>query len=242
MSLEVSSPRLVGVNLGKQYKDIVALDQVSFQLSPGECLGLAGHNGSGKSTLLSIVSQTLVPDHGDLQYGGQSVLGDTKFLRQHIGYIPQDVSLLEDLTVNETLSVWRTLCGAQLDGLQFAIEQMRLGDFLDKRVATLSGGMKKRVSIALALMTKPNILLMDEVDTALDPQHKKILNELIQRFLKAGGAILYCSHQKEDLLANCHRLLILKEGRVVFYDTISKMPEEIALWDSLLYLDNPEEG
>lgn len=114
---------------------------------------------------------------------------------------------------------------------------MGLKELLRKRISDLSGGMKKRVSIALALLNEPDILVMDEVNTALDQKYIQILRELIGDFTAKGGSVLYCSHQKEDFMQLCHRLLVLRCGTVIFYDETSALPVEEAQCNRLFYLE-----
>lgn len=230
---------LEAIGLTKHFRKKLALNSISFQLYQGECLGIAGHNGSGKSTLLSLISQTRTPDSGEILYRGKNVLGDRAFLRKNMGYIPQEDGLLEDLTVAETLHAWQSLGESEdHDALNEAIWRMGIGDFVHKRIGDLSGGMKKRVSIAIALLNRPNILIMDEVSNALDRQFGKALETLIADFTKQGGSVLYCSHQQEDLLQFCDRLLILQGSNAVFYDRCSALPQDRRERDRLFELEN----
>ena len=230
------------ISLSKRYGEKLALDAVSFSLQPGEVLGIAGHNGSGKSTLLSLVSQTLRPDSGRIVHEGKDILGDREFLKNHVGYIPQQDGLLEDLTVEETLRAWQSLCAAPSDAVRKDAEAwLGLSPLLRKRISALSGGMKKRVSIALALLNQPDILIMDEVAAALDRKYGQALAEFLLDFTKKGGSVLYCSHQKEELLQLCDRLLVLRNGTVIFYDGCAALPEDAAQSDGLFYLEDENE-
>ena len=220
--------------LAKSYGEKLALDHVSFEVNGGECLGIAGHNGSGKSTLLSLISQTLTPDAGDLQLSGASVFGDRRFLREEVGYVPQQDGLLPELRVEEMLRSWQALIQADDEAAyQAAVELMGLSPLLRKKIAQLSGGMKKRVSIALALLGSPRLLILDEVLSALDRNYCEGFLQYIQSFVAAGGGVLYCTHQKDEMLQICDRLLILKQGNVVFYDRIEALSAEALASDGL---------
>ena len=210
-------------SLSKKYGEKEALKQVSFRLSSGHCLGIAGHNGSGKSTLLGLVSQTIQPSAGDLRVQGHSLLGDRSFLRNYVGYVPQYDGLLEDLTVERSLRYWSSLLPRSNETTYLEVTKlMGLSSLRKKKISELSGGMKKRVSIALVLLGRPKLLIMDEAFSALDREYSEALSEFMKSFLSQGGSILLCSHQMKDLLIFSHKLLILRKGSVVFYDEVHK--------------------
>lgn len=232
---------LEAVFLCKQYGDKRALDAVSFQLKAGECLGVAGHNGSGKSTLLSLVAQTIPPDCGQLSYGGTPVLGDRNFARAHIGYVPQQESLLEDVTVEEILRAWQALCAVPDDsGLREAQSWLGLLPLFGKRISALSGGMKKRVSIAMALLNQPDILILDEVSSSLDRKYSQALRAYLKDFLQNGGSVLYCTHQKKDLTELCNRVLILQKGVLVFDQESACLLKDETLLDQWMAQEEEE--
>lgn len=224
---------LEAANITKRYKKKTVLSAVGFALRPGECLGIAGHNGSGKSTLLSIVAQTLRPDAGTLRCDGHDILGDRRFLRSMLGYVPQQDALLEDLTVLETLRFWQKTygVGGDLFAPSGACAMLGLEAMAKKRVGALSGGMKKRLSCALALLHAPQYLLLDEVLPALDRHYRSQLFSWLAAYKKGGASILYCSHEAAELMDFCDSILVLREGRVVFYDAAAAFPAEAGVLD-----------
>ena len=223
--------------LSKTYKKAAVLREVSFTLRPGECLGVAGHNGSGKSTLLSIVAQVVPPDAGQICLNGKKVLGDRAFLRSSVGYVPQQNALLGDLTVRETLEFWQRTYGLthlDLFAPDSPCTMLGLEKIAKKRVGTLSGGMQKRLSAALALLHSPRFLLMDEVLPAMDRHYRAGLYAWLARLRGAGAAILYCSHEVEELKGFCDNILVLREGQTAYYGPAAAFPTDPAVLDGLM--------
>jgi ABC-type multidrug transport system ATPase subunit len=221
----------------KQYKRQNVVEDVSFYVQPGECLGVTGHNGSGKSTLLSICAQTIQKDAGSVLYDGKSIWGARQFLRRHMGYVPQHNCLLPDLTVKETLLFFSKVHGVPQKALlsdNGAAAQMGLLPLLHKKTQTLSGGMQKRLSIALALMHGPRILLLDEILSSLDRTYRSTFHRYMLAHLKNGGSILYCSHEAEELMSFSNRILVLRTGKTIFYGDTQAMPKDAASLDKML--------
>ena len=205
---------LRAVGLTKRYGGITALAPVDLTLSEGECLGLAGANGSGKSTLMSLLAQTQRPDGGDILADGNSVLGSRAFVRRQVGYVPQRDALLEDLRVSQQLRLWQGLCGIRGRPDEEILSLLGLENLMDRRIAGLSGGMKKRVSIAMALLGRPRYLLMDEAFAGLDEEYRGALTGWLLSYVARGGALLWCSHESDELRVLCGRVVVLEQGRV----------------------------
>ena len=225
----------------KSYRGKKVVDNAGFTLSPGECLGVAGHNGSGKSTLMSIVAQVQSPDAGTIACDEVNVLGDRHFLRTQMGYVPQKNSLLPDLTVLETLRFWQRTYGLNhldLFSPDSPCSMLGLEALAKKRVGALSGGMQKRLSTALALLHAPRYLLMDEVLPALDRHYREALYAWLAHARQGGCSIFYCSHEVRELVEFCDTVLLLREGKTVFYGPSSQFPQEPAVLDEIM---NPEE-
>ena len=189
--------------ISKSYSGHSILKNVRFVLPAGQCLGIVGENGSGKSTLLRILAQIEKPDKGDVRYEGRSILGDRKFLRQKLGYVPQSNDLMEDLTVRAQLKLWQSACNISTPLPNDIMELLGIESMMHKQIRTLSGGMQRRVSIAMALMTNPEILIMDEATTGLDKDYCQKLLTWLEGYLSRGGRILWCSHHKQELDRLC---------------------------------------
>ena len=173
------------------------LEALSFQAAPGECVVLAGPNGSGKSTALSLLAGVLKPDAGSIRTEGR------------IGYVPQGTALFEDMTVADNLAFFADLAGAKLPK-EFAFG---VGRFLKKKVASLSGGTKKRVSIVCALLGDPVNLLFDEPCAGLDVQYRDELAELILRLKQEGRSVCYVGHETSEFASFYDRLVFLGNGK-----------------------------
>ena len=193
--------------ISKSYSGHSILKNVRFVLPAGQCLGIVGENGSGKSTLLRILAQIEKPDKGDVRYGGKSIQGDRKFLRQKLGYVPQGNDLMEELTVRAQLMLWQSACDMTGPLPQDIMELLGVDAMMGKHIRNLSGGMKRRVSIAMALMTNPEVLIMDEATTGLDKDYCRKLLTWLEGYMARGGRILWCSHHKQELDRLCGGVL-----------------------------------
>lgn len=201
--------------ISKSYLNRQVLAPIIFCLPAGYCLGITGENGSGKSTLLRLLAQIERPDGGDIRYQGRSVLGDRSFLRRHLGYVPQNHDLMEELTVQNHLKLWQSACGLHGPLPEDVLELLDLQPLLKRRIRHLSGGMKRRVSIATALLNKPGILIMDEATAGLDQEYTKRLLCWLEAYLKDNGRIIWCSHHKEELERLCGACLRISDGHQV---------------------------
>lgn len=204
--------------ISKSYQTHTVLHPISFQLAAGECLGIAGVNGSGKSTLLRILAQVQKPDSGTILFQGKNVSGDKQFVRSRMGYVPQDSELAEELTVAQQIDLWQAACGRRGRLPEEIVALMGLEELMPRRIAQLSGGMQRRVSIALALALQPEILIMDEATSALDDAYCSALMDWLQRYLSGGGRMVWCSHRKEELERLCDRCLTIRDGQAIRID------------------------
>lgn len=202
--------------LCKSYHGHRVLDTISFCLPAGQCIGVTGENGSGKSTLLRLLAQVERPDCGDIRFREQSVLGDRKFLRSHLGYVPQQNDLMQDMTVRSQLKLWQSACGLSGPLPEDIMELLGIGPMMGSRISTLSGGMQRRVSIAMALLNAPDILIMDEATTGLDADYSVRLLGYLENFIGRGGSLIWCSHQTQELDRLCGSRLKLSGGCRVY--------------------------
>ena len=200
----------------KRYGPRTVLAGVSFAVPPGECLGLCGPNGSGKSTLLRLLAQTETPDSGQVLWQGRPVRGDRDFLRRKLGYVPQQDALPPDATTDEVLRLWRGLCGLRGPMDTQLRQLLALDELRGLRCGALSGGMSRRVSLAMALCARPACLLLDESFAPLDADTRARLTAwLRQVYLPGGGCLVLCSHDEADLAGLCGARLRLENGRPV---------------------------
>ncbi len=187
----------------KSYHGRQVLQPVRFVLPGGYCIGITGENGAGKSTLLRILAQMERPDSGDVRYRGKSILGNREFMRKVVGYVPQRPALMEELTVAAQLKLWQSACGLSGTLPEEPLELMGVQPMLKSKIYTLSGGMKQRLSIAMALLSRPQILIMDEATTGLDREYRERLLAWLEGYLARGGRVIWCSHHKQELDRLC---------------------------------------
>lgn len=194
-----------------QYGKNVILKDVNIEITPGKRIAFTGRNGSGKSTLLQIMAGILPAATGTISYFGEDVTKNKKRFSHYCGYVPQDNPLLEDLSVMDNLCLWnggRTLQDENI------LKMNGLEELLDKKVSTLSGGMKRRLSIACAMLHMPPVMLMDEPTTALDDLYKSKVWEWMDEYQKLNGTIVMITHDKEEM-ESCDAQYIINDSTVV---------------------------
>ncbi len=198
----------------KKYRKKQVLSGVTLKAEAGECIGIAGGNGCGKTTLLSILAGTRKADSGSFRADGRELLGHPKLQAETIAYVPQENPFMEELSAKDNLSLWyrgdKEAMKRDLESGPAAM--LGVPEFLNVRVGKLSGGMKKRLSIAAALSGKEKILILDEPGAALDLACKELIRSYLQEYVKKGGVVLLASHEMEEL-SICSKLLVLKDGK-----------------------------
>lgn len=206
-------------NLTHRYGDRTALANVSLDVKPGEVFGVLGPNGGGKSTLFRVLSTMMAPTNGRAVLAGHDVEREPAAVRREVGVVFQTQSLDKALTVEENLRSQGHLHGLSgsilRERMEKAMAQLGLSDRRGDRVETLSGGLKRRVEIAKALLHKPKILLMDEASTGLDPSARRDLSQHVQKLRETEGVtILLTTHIMEEA-DRCDRLALLHQGKIV---------------------------
>ncbi len=190
------------------------LQGLSFSAERGQCIGIVGKNGCGKSTLLNILAGMRKPKDGQILYDGKDACRDRTLFRKIVGFVPQENTLFEELSVQDNLRLWymdkKTLDQELAGGI---LAELGLKPLTAKTVKKLSGGQKKRVSIACALAGHPQILILDEPGAALDLIAKEEIAAYLATYKRQGGTILITTHEEQEL-RQCDRLLVLKNGKV----------------------------
>lgn len=214
--------------LVKRYGERVAVDGVSFEVRPNETFGLLGPNGAGKTTTLMLLIGALRADAGRIRVDG--VTDPTRAdVRHRVGIAPQTLSLYERFTAEENLAFFGRLYGLSgrtlRERVAAALEQVELTDRRRDRVETYSGGMKRRLNLACALVHAPRVLLLDEPTIGVDPQSRHHLLTEIEALKRQGRTILYTTHYMEEAQRLCDRVAIMDEGRILALDTVSGLLE-----------------
>lgn len=196
----------------KKYKNKAVLKDISFEMAEGSCVGILGGNGSGKTTLLSVLAGILRADEGSFYYRGQDLLKDAASRRALVGLIPQTNPLIEELSAWDNLLLWYDKKRLKEELGNGIPALLGIDEFLKKQVSKISGGMKKRLSIACAVANKPRILLMDEPSAALDLVCQDIIHRYITEHKKAGGSVMLVTHDAAEL-SLCEKHYLLRGGR-----------------------------
>jgi ABC-2 type transport system ATP-binding protein len=205
----------------KRYKNstIPALDNFTLQVKQGEFFGLLGPNGAGKTTAISILSNLFSPDHGTVKVMGGDFKEYSTKIKKILGLVPQELALYDNLTARENLAFFGRLCGMKGKHLQNRVETSinfaGLAQRADRRVATYSGGMKRRLNLAAGLLHDPEILFLDEPTVGIDTQSRHMIHEQLLELNRAGMTILYTTHYMEEAQELCSRVGIMDGGKII---------------------------
>ena len=223
----MTQPVLEIVGVRKSYGRTVALGGVSFAVRAGELFGLLGPNGAGKTTLMSILAGLTDASAGEVRLFGKRFTAADRDARRQIGIATQDLALYPELTARENLRFFGKLYGFRDPDLATRVAEMLaavgLTDRGDHRAGTFSGGMKRRLNLAVALVHRPSLLLLDEPTTGVDPQSRNHIFEQVRAANAAGLTVIYTSHYMEEVQALCPRLAILDNGLLIACDTLSNL-------------------
>lgn len=204
--------------IGKKYGSRWAVREVSFSLSEGEILGIFGENGAGKSTLVSLLATLLTPTEGEILFRGRELSRSAAEYRSRMGYVPQEIALFQELSGYENLTFFAKAYGIPRQERQQRIRQtaelVELSEqTLGRRVSEYSGGMKRKLNIAAALMHRPELLLLDEPTANIDFRTEEQILKAIRLLAKEGTAVVYVGHQPETVEQVCETICVLKDGK-----------------------------
>ncbi len=206
-------------NLRKSYGDTAVLAGLTFELRPGECYGLLGPNGAGKTTTLRCALGLAEPDAGEIRLCGLPVPARAREARMRVGIVPQMDNLDPDFTAAENLLVYGRYFGMKerevRERIPRLLEFAGLAGRADAKINTLSGGMKRRLTLARALVNDPDVLFLDEPTTGLDPQARHLIWERLKQLLQQGKTVLLTTHFMDEAERLCHRLGIMDRGRFI---------------------------
>jgi lipooligosaccharide transport system ATP-binding protein len=205
--------------LGKSYGEVEAVRGVDFEIHRGECFGFLGPNGAGKTSTMKMIYGSVIPTGGELRVAGVEVRQDEREVKRRLGVVPQENTLDEDLTVGENLEVYGRYFGiGKKVARQRAAELLdfvQLSEKAESRVDQLSGGMKRRLLITRSLMSDPEIVVLDEPTTGLDPQARHLVWDKLRGLTAGGKTLILTTHYMEEAAQLCDRLAIMEDGRII---------------------------
>jgi ABC-2 type transport system ATP-binding protein len=212
--------------------DVTALDDVSISIDNGMIFGLLGPNGAGKSTLMNCIIGYLQPDKGKILLNGDNTREQNLRYRNHIGYVPQEIALYQELSAMQNLKIFGSFYNIQSqvlnERISSALKLVQLEDRKYDTVKNFSGGMKRRLNIAVSILHDPEIILCDEPTVGVDPQSRNAIFEMLKELNKKGKTILYTTHYMEEAERLCNKLAIIDHGKIIAEGTLSEL---VALLD-----------
>ena len=211
---------ITATNISKSYKNVKALQNISFEVKPGELFGLIGPDGAGKTTLFRILTTLLIADEGIAKVAGYDVIADYKEIRNNVGYMPGRFSLYQDLTVAENLNFFATIFGTTMEENYDLIKDIyvQIEPFKDRRAGKLSGGMKQKLALCCALIHKPKVLFLDEPTTGVDPVSRKEFWEMLKRLQQKDITILVSTPYMDEAEL-CDRVALIQDGKILEINT-----------------------
>ncbi len=232
-------PHMVKVlDLIRRYGERTALKGLNFEIAPGELFGLLGPNGAGKTTLINVLATLLKPTSGHVTIRSMDVVRQAKEIKHFIGIVPQEIALYSTLSARENLGFYGRMYGLQ--GLELRnrvdelLEMIKLSDRRNERVDKFSGGMKRRLNLAIGLVHRPTLLLLDEPMVGVDPQSRNHILENIQALKAEGMTMIYTTHYMEEAERLCDRVAIIDEGRLIALDSPQQLVEQMG--DGLIHI------
>ena len=222
---------LVAKDLRKSFGGLTAVDGVSFSIRKQEIFGLLGPNGAGKTTTIRMLSSVLSPDEGDVVIGGHSVTRESDSVRKLVGVCPQELALYPELSANDNLVFFGRMAGLSGREAKAAaaehLESVGLTERARDKVDKFSGGMKRRVNLAVSLMSRPLLLFLDEPTVGIDPQSRSHIFDTVERLRDEGMTVLYTTHYMEEADRLCNRLAIMDHGQMIRLGTPHELKAEI---------------
>ena len=232
------NPIIQAAGLDKKYSEVHAVKAVDFSIHEGEIFSLLGPNGAGKSTTISMLTTLLKPTGGDAVIKGSSVTKSPMEVKKLLGVVPQDLALYQDLNAVQNLRFWGKLYGLRGSDLgqriERVLEMVGLSERQKQRVDKFSGGMKRRLNIAAALLHDPEIIIMDEPTVGIDPQSRRHILDNVKKLNQAGKTVLYTTHYMEEAQELSHNIAIMDHGNIVAYGTHEELVRRIGEQDRIV--------
>jgi len=225
------------LNLHKEFGEIHAVNGANFEVTCGEIFSLLGPNGAGKSTTISMLACLLHPTRGDAQVMGHSISSESQAVKESIGVVPQEIALYPDLSARENLDFWGKMYGLRGENLRLRVgqvlETIGLADRQNDRAGTFSGGMKRRLNIGIALLHKPQVIIMDEPTVGIDPQSRRHILDNVKSLNQEGMTVLYTTHYMEEAQELSDHIAIMDQGKIIAYGTHEELVKVVGELDRI---------
>jgi len=223
--------------ISKTFGSFKALKQLSIQVKKGEFYSLLGPNGAGKTTCINIASNMVKANSGNILINGSDSIKESHKVKKQIGVVPQEIALYEDLSAFENLNFWGKINQVKSDVLQAKIEEtlqfLDLYEHRNRKIGTFSGGMKRRINIAAALLHDPEVLFMDEPTVGIDPQSRLFIYKIFEKLHEQGKTIFYTSHNMEEVELLSDRIGIIDHGELIAEGSLEELKEKQQLEETL---------
>jgi ABC-2 type transport system ATP-binding protein len=231
-------------DLHKNYGDVYAVQGVSFDVQAGEIFSLLGPNGAGKTTTISMISCLLEPTQGDALVMGNSVTADPMAVKEAIGVVPQEIALYDDLSARENLTFWGKMYGLRGSALRERVDRVLeitgLTERQKGRVSKFSGGMQRRLNIGIALLHRPQVIIMDEPTVGIDPQSRRNILDSVKELNRQGATVLYTTHYMEEAQELSNHIAIMDHGKLIAYGTHAELVDIVGEMDRITLGINTE--
>lgn len=230
-------------NLSKNYKKVNAVDNIKLSLESPMLVGLVGPNGAGKSTLMKLIISQLIPTCGSILIDGIDLRKNENYMKERLGYLPQDFGLYDNLTVYEFLDYMAAVKGIRSNikkKIDDCIIKVNLLDKKDKKIKTLSGGQKQRVGIAQALLNDPELLIVDEPTVGLDPEERIKFRNLFSENA-SNKLVILSTHIIDDVQSICNKLILMDKGKIIYFGKPSELIERAKGHVGIIEVENENE-